>query len=125
MEVETIENKGKQIIEIAYDWFEAWEEKNISKILALQAENFSLTSSLALRMYPASNGKISGYETLKLFYEMVLFEYPDTKYNVQEVMLEKNTAVVFYTNKATNAKIISKIKVNEKGEIEQVESSYV
>ena len=107
-------NKEKTIL-----WFEAFNEKNIEKLLSLyddKAEHFS--PKLKVRM-PETNGLIKGKQQLFDWWNDAFVRLPSLKYTVNYIIADQNKVFMEYVRSVENEAdmIVGEVLSFENGKI--------
>ncbi len=85
----------------AHHWVDAFNEKNIEKLLALyddQAYHFS--PKLKIK-HPETNGMIIGKKAMRDWWQDAFDRLPDLQYIINHIVAEENIIYIEYIRKAT------------------------
>lgn len=112
--------------QIAHRWIKEWNTGNLDSFMQLHDEDVELVSSLALRMFPESHGKIVDKKLLRSYWEIVQERMPELQFAVDKVCLFENKIVLYYSTPEQSHKAIAILTINiENHLIRKVEVSYV
>lgn len=112
--------------QIAHRWIREWNTGNLDSFMQLHDEDVELISSLALRMFPESHGKIVDKKLLRSYWEIVQERMPELQFAVDKVCLFENKIVLYYSTPEQSHKAIAILTINNENHlIRKVEVSYV
>lgn len=114
--------KAKQIGE---RWLMLWNEHSVDEYLTQYRHDVVLVSSVALRLFPESNGRLTDKSLLKDYWELVRAKYPNFKFKLDKLSYFENKVLVFYSTLDNRTKAIGILTVDDNDEIYKVEVSYV
>lgn len=84
---------------IAFKWFEAFNEHNLEKLLALYDENAQHYSPKLKIKHPESSGLIIGKEALRLWWQDSFDRLPSLKYDVKSLTSNEYRVFMEYVRK--------------------------
>ena len=110
---------------IAHRWVNLWNDKSIEEYLTQYREDVVLVSSLALRLFPDSNGCMTDKKVLFKYWSLVREKFPNYRFEINNISTFENKVVIYYTtlNGLTKADCI--LTVDGQGLVYRVEVSYV
>ncbi|MBL7755548.1 MAG: nuclear transport factor 2 family protein [Chitinophagaceae bacterium] len=116
----------KEAEHLAHRWINTWNQGDIAAFMQLHDEDVELISSLALRMFPESHGKITDKKLLRAYWELVQDRMPELQFAVDKVCLFENKIVLYYSTPQQSHKAIAILTINSENHlIRKVEVSYV
>jgi predicted ester cyclase len=93
--------QNPELIELATNWINCFNTKNINGLLSLYHENAEHYSpKLKLRL-PQTNGRIKGIEELRKWWEDAFERIPDLHYTTIDIIANENKLFIEYTRTAT------------------------
>ncbi len=110
---------------IANRWVDLWNNNTVDEYLTQYRDDIVLVSSIALRLFPESNGRISNKTILKEYWELVRVKFPTFKFNMTDFNCYENKILIYYSTQDNLTKAIAILTVDEDGMIYKCEVSYV
>jgi hypothetical protein len=110
---------------IAQKWIDLWNNDTVDKYQTQYREDIVLVSSVALRLFPDINGRITDKKVLKEFWELVRIKFPNYKFIMTDLTCYENKILIFYSTTDVTTKAIAILTVDEDGMIYKCEVSYV
>lgn len=111
--------------EIGTRWLDVWNTSSVDDYLKLYRDDVVLVSSVALRLFPDSHGRISDKTVLKEYWELVRVKFPNYKFVLTRTCVFENKVLVFYSTQDNSTKAIGILTVDEDDLIYKCEVSYV
>ena len=84
--------------EFASGWCDAWNERDLARVLVHFADDVVFTSPVAAQLMPETNGRLIGKAALREYWEEGLRRIPDLHFRVSKVFGGVDTVVVQYQN---------------------------
>ena len=106
-------------------WIDLWNERSVDEYLTQYRDDVVLVSSIALRLFPESNGRLSDKKLLKEYWELVRLKLPQYKFVLERITCYENKVLVFYRTIDGRTKVIAILTVDSDDMIYKVEVSYV
>ena len=106
------------------DWLSSWNSHNLDKILEHYADDFSIETPMALKLFPESNGFIKGKNNIRNYWVVGLEQIPDLKFKLLDVLIGVNGLTIYYINIATNKKSVEVMNFNSEGKVDKVIVNY-
>lgn len=83
----------------AQDWIEAFNERDLERILAHYAPDVELVSPIYLAFTGGRTDTVSGIEALRVYFTRALERYPDLRFRLLEVAAgTRSVSVRYHTN---------------------------
>lgn len=82
--------------EFAREWCEAWNARDVERVLDHFHETVVFTSPVAARMCPESAGRLEGKAALREYWVAALAQIPDLRFTVEQVFGGLGVAVIHY-----------------------------
>jgi ketosteroid isomerase-like protein len=79
-------------------WIAAWNAHDLNAILSHYDDSVELTSPVAAKLLNKPDGKVTGKENLKSYFNRGLEAYPNLRFDLKEVLFGLNSVVLYYTN---------------------------
>jgi hypothetical protein len=115
----------EQAERIGHHWIELWNEHSVPEYMTQYREDVVLVSSIALRLFPESNGRLQDKALLQQYWETVRVKFPNFRFTLERIAHFENKVLVFYTTFDGTTKAIAILTVDDDGMIYKVEVSYV
>lgn len=110
---------------IAQRWVDLWNNRSVEEYLSQYRDDVVLVSSMALRLFPESNGRLTDKKVLYNYWSIVRDKFSNYKFEISSVSTFENKVVIYYTTTDHTTKAICILTVDEEGMIYKVEVSYV
>lgn len=108
---------------LAKDWIAAWNAHDLDAILTHYDDAVELTSPAAAQLLGTPDGKVTGKENLRVYFQRGLAAYPDLRFQLKEVLLGMNGIVLYYKNQK-GSKTAEFMEVNAAGKVTRVVANY-
>lgn len=102
------------------EWLEGWNSHDLDKILSHYSEDFTIETSVALKLIPESGGKIKGKENVRNYWSKALKLNTNLKFEVKDILLGINAITIYYLNVTTNKNVVEILFFNDKMEVKKV-----
>lgn len=86
----------EQAASLAERWIAAWNTRELSSILALYTEDFSMSSPYIAHLMNEPSGTLSGRAAVGAYWARALEKYPDLHFDLSAVHTGANSVVVVY-----------------------------
>ena len=98
--------------EIAEHWVEAWNNSSLESFIDLHSNDVELISSLALRLFPESNGRIQGKKTLYDYWGIVRERLPKIHFKIDRMMMSDLKVVLYLSTENNPTKAIARMTID-------------
>nr|MBP9933269.1 nuclear transport factor 2 family protein [Chitinophagaceae bacterium] len=98
--------------EIAEHWVEAWNNSSLDTFIDLHSDDVELISSLALRLFPESNGRIQGKKTLYDYWGIVRERLPKIHFKIDRMMMSDLKVVLYLSTENNPTKAIARMTID-------------
>ena len=88
------------------EWIEAWNAHDLDKILSHYSDDFSIETPMALKIFPESNGIITGKSNVRQYWTIGIERIPNLKFELLDLLIGVNGLTIYYVNTATNKKSV-------------------
>lgn len=88
----------------ANEWINAWNSHDLDLILSHYSDDFTITTPIALSLFPESKGIVKGKEAVKAYWKVGLERIPNLKFELLDVLVGINGLTLYYKNTATGRK---------------------
>ena len=105
-------------------WVEAWNARDLERVLALYAEDAVMTSDRIPAMGFDASGTVRGKDSLRAYWGKALGLIPNLHFTVIDVFVSPDSVVVFYANER-GKKICEYLRVNDAGLIVQGSANHL
>ena len=99
------------------NWIKAWNTHDLDKILNHYADDFTIETPMAARLFPESGGVIKGKEAVKAYWKKGLERIPDLKFELKDLLLGVHGLTIYYINLATNKRSVELMCFNDEGKV--------
>ena len=82
----------------AQDWLAAWNAHDVEAVLAHFADDVLFTSPVARRVLPDSDGRLSGKQAVRDYWNYALTRISDLHFELVDVYAGTDTLVLHYRN---------------------------
>ncbi|MDI7774020.1 nuclear transport factor 2 family protein [Asticcacaulis sp. EMRT-3] len=82
----------------ARDWADAWNTRDIERVLAHFHDDAIFTSPFAVRLLPDSGGKLQGKARIRDYWRAGLQALPDLHFTIETVFSGIDHVVILYRN---------------------------
>lgn len=106
-------------------WLDLWNKETVDEYLTQYRNDIELVSTVAFRLFPDSNGRITDKKILKEYWELVRVKFPQFKFVLEKIDFFENKILVFYTTQDLKTKAIAILTVDDDEMIYKCEVSYV
>lgn len=109
---------------LGHTWVEAWNARDLERVLTLYAEDAVMTSDRIPVMGFDASGTVRGKDALRAYWGKALGLIPNLHFTVIDVFVSPDSAVVFYENQR-GKRICEYLRVNEAGLIVQGSANHL
>lgn len=108
---------------LAEDWVSAWNRRDIEAVLTHYAENVTLQSPLALQRFGLSDGRVSGKEAVRAYFQRGLELSPDLHFELIDVLLGVEGMIILY-RRENNALVADVAILNDHYQVTEYRAYY-
>ena len=101
--------------ELARDWIEGWNARDLERILAHYADGFEMTSPLIVQRFAITNGKLKGKDAVRKYWAQGLTRTPELRFKLINVVVGVNALAIIYESHTLARTVIEYIQLNEQG----------
>jgi predicted ester cyclase len=83
---------------LANDWVAAWNAHDLESIMTHYDEAIELTSPVATQLLGRPNGRVTGKENLRAYFQKGLVAFPDLRFHLEDVLWGIDSVVLYYIN---------------------------
>ena len=105
-------------------WVEAWNARDLDRVLALYDEAAVMTSDRIPAMGFDASGTVRGKDALRAYWGKALGLLPELHFSLIDLFVSPDSVVVFYANER-GKKICEYLRVNEAGLIVQGSANHL
>lgn len=105
-------------------WVEAWNARDLERVLALYDEAAVMTSDRIPAMGFDASGTVRGKEALRAYWGKALGLLPELHFSLIDLLVSPDSVVVFYANER-GKKICEYLRVNDAGLIVQGSANHL
>ncbi|PSR56361.1 nuclear transport factor 2 family protein [Adhaeribacter arboris] len=108
----------------AAEWVASWNSHDLDRILEHYTNDFSITTPMALKIIPESNGVVAGKNKVRAYWEQGLKLIPNLHFEMIDVLVGMNGLTIYYRNTATGRKTVEVMFFNEQQKVEKAFAMY-
>jgi hypothetical protein len=108
----------------AQEWVEAWNSRDLDRILAHYDDNVVLISPVALNLLNNRTGVVQGKLALRDYFLLGLKAFPDLRFELSDVLWGVETIVVYYGSNVRDGKSAEVMQLNPAGKVRRVWANY-
>ncbi|HZC44077.1 MAG TPA: nuclear transport factor 2 family protein [Acidobacteriaceae bacterium] len=108
----------------AQEWIEAWNSRDLDRILAHYSDDVVLLSPVALKLLNNGTGMVEGKAALRDYFLRGLNAYPDLRFVLTDVLWGVETIVAYYGNNVRDGKTAEVMQFGSSGKIIRVFANY-
>ena len=117
-------HKPSQLAALGRTWVEAWNARDLERVLALYDDATVMTSDRIPAMGFDASGTVHGKDALRAYWGKALGLLPGLHFTLIDVFVSPDSVVVFYANER-GKKICEYLRVNEAGLIVQGSANHL
>lgn len=110
--------------DFARKWLESWNSGDLDRILEHYSEDFSIQTPMALKLFPESQGTISGKERVREYWEKGLKLIPNLEFELKNLLNGIDSISIYYANTATNTEAVEMMYFDDQKKVNKVIVSY-
>jgi ketosteroid isomerase-like protein len=111
-------NQPSQLAALGRTWVEAWNARDLERVLTLYDEDTVMTSDRIPLLGFDESGTVRGKDTLRAYWAKALALVPNLHFSLIELFVSPDSVVVFYENER-GKQICEYLRVNAAGKIVQ------
>jgi SnoaL-like domain len=113
----------RQARQFADHWIDAWNSRNLAKILSHYDDKVVLTSPVAARILNDPSGSVRGKPALSEYFTRGLAAYPQLSFQLLDVLSGLSSIVLYYINQ-NGGKTAEFMELNEHQKVIRVVANY-
>ncbi|MGX4772419.1 nuclear transport factor 2 family protein [Bradyrhizobium guangdongense] len=117
-------HQPSQLVTLGRTWVEAWNARDLERVLALYDEDAVMTSDRIPATGFDASGTVRGKESLRAYWGKALGLLPELHFSLIDVFVSPDSVVVFYQNER-GKKICEYLRVNDAGLIVQGSANHL
>jgi hypothetical protein len=102
------------------EWINCWNTRDMDRLMAHYANDFSIETPYALKVYPDSGGIIKGKNNVRLYWDTALSRISELRFTALGTFTGINSISIYYHSSASNANVIENLFFNEDGKVNKV-----
>src|ERR1700761_4466975 len=100
------------------EWVEAWNARDLERVLALYAEDVEMTSVHIPVLGFGADGTVHGKDRLRAYWSKALAMIPELRFTLIGTFVSPDSVVVFYQNER-GGRICEYLRLDDAGKIRQ------
>jgi ketosteroid isomerase-like protein len=117
-------HQPSSLAELGRTWLEAWNARDLERVLTLYDENTVMTSDRIPMLGFDESGTVRGKDTLRAYWSKALGLVPNLHFSLIELFVSPDSVVVFYENER-GKRICEYLRVNAAGKIVQGSANHL
>ncbi|MDN5001669.1 nuclear transport factor 2 family protein [Bradyrhizobium sp. GCM10027634] len=117
-------HQPSQLAALGRTWLEAWNARDLERVLALYDEATVMTSDRIPAMGFDASGTVRGKDALRAYWSKALALLPELHFSLIDLFVSPDSVVVFYQNER-GKKICEYLRVNDAGLIVQGSANHL
>jgi hypothetical protein len=109
--------------DLANHWVAAWNAHDLDAIMSHYGEAIELTSPAAAQLLGTPDGKVSGKQNLRAYFQRGLTAYPELHFHLENVLWGLNSIVLYYTNQK-GTRTAEFMELSADGKVNRVVANY-
>jgi hypothetical protein len=109
--------------DLANHWVGAWNAHDLDAIMSHYDEAIELTSPAAAQLLGTPDGKVSGKQNLRAYFQRGLTAYPELHFHLENVLWGLNSIVLYYTNQK-GTRTAEFMELSADGKVNRVVANY-
>jgi hypothetical protein len=109
--------------DLANHWVAAWNAHDLDAIMSHYDEAIELTSPAAAQLLGTPDGKVSGKQNLRAYFQRGLTAYPELHFHLENVLWGLNSIVLYYTNQK-GTRTAEFMELSADGKVNRVVANY-
>ncbi|AWL96600.1 MULTISPECIES: nuclear transport factor 2 family protein [Bradyrhizobium] len=118
------DHQPSTLAEFGRTWVEAWNARDLERVLALYDEAAVMTSDRIPALGFDASGTLRGKDALRAYWGKALGLLPELHFSLIELFVSPDSVVVFYANER-GKKICEYLRVNDAGLIVQGSANHL
>ena len=115
---------AERLFALGRDWVDAWNAHDLARVLALYADDCTMTSDVIVRLGIDASGTVRGKATLRAYWTKALTHMPNLHFDLLNIFASPDSVVVFYSNER-GAQICEYLRVDAAGKIVQGSANHL
>ena len=113
----------EQAHQFAQEWIAAWNAHDLDQIMAHYEEEVELISPVAAQLLGRSDGRVTGKENLRAYFQKGLAAYPALQFDLKDVLWGLNSVVLYYKNQR-GTHTGEYMEISSQGKVSRVVANY-
>ena len=113
-----------QLAALGREWVEAWNSRDLERVLSLYAEDTEMTSDRIPAMGFDPSGTVRGKADLRAYWSKALALNPSLHFTLIDTYVSPDSVVVFYENDRGN-KVCEYLRLDAAGKIRQGSANHL
>ena len=115
---------ASQLAALGREWVEAWNSRDLERVLTLYAEDTEMTSDRIPAMGFDASGTLRGKDNLRAYWGKALALIPNLHFTLIDTYVTPDSVVVFYENER-GKKICEYLRLDADGKIRQGSANHL
>jgi ketosteroid isomerase-like protein len=101
----------------ATSWVDAWNAHDLEKILSHYADDFTIESPMAIKLYPQSHGIVVGKSEVRKYWTIGLERSPCLRFEMLDLLIGVNSVGLYLFNTSSNMKSAEVMSFNSEKKV--------
>ncbi len=80
----------------AAEWIDAWNHRDVERVLAHYADDFTMHSPIIIQFYGEPTGKLQGKDKVRAYWTKALQSLPDLRFELISTLIGVDSLTVYY-----------------------------
>ncbi len=117
-------SKHPQLVELGQQWIDAWNSRDLERVLTFYADDAEMTSDLIVRLGFSVQGSLRGKHNLRAYWTKGLAAASELHFKAIGIYTSPNSLIVHYENQR-GQKICEYLRVGRDGKIVQGSANHL
>lgn len=113
----------EQALALSQEWVHSWNSRDLEKIMSHYDDEVEFFSPMIVKIMEKEDGKITGKENLKVYFQKGLATYPDLHFTIYNVLAGIESITLHYRS-VKNLQVAEVMFLNAGGKISKVYNHY-
>jgi ketosteroid isomerase-like protein len=117
-------HKPSDLATLGREWIDAWNARDLERVLALYSDDFEMTSELIQRLGFEASGTLRGKSNVRAYWAKALTLVGDLHFELIDTYVSPDSVAVFYQNER-GKKICEYLRCDAAGKIVQGSANHL
>lgn len=102
-------------LQIAHQWIEAWNQRDLEAIISHYSDEIEFSSPLITKLMDNPEGKLQGKVALQAYFATGLATYPNLKLELVEILVGINSLIICFRREEQKQLAADYMEINQQG----------